>query len=149
MKPGPAEPSAPVVIGWKEYVAFPQWGVRRVRAKIDTGACTSALDVAACEVEDSPSGPVAHLRLALYPRRPQRVKVLSLPVLRFVVVRNSGGVAERRPVVEALLRLGPVEKLIRLTVTRRAGMRYRILLGREALAGDFVVDVRRKYVLAV
>ncbi len=149
MQPGPVPPPTPLLIGRKEYLAFPEWGVRRVRAKVDTGAYTSALDVAACEVEDTPSGPVAQLRLALTPRRPEKAKVLRVPVLRFVVVRNSGGVAERRPVVEALMRLGPVEKRIRLTVTRRAGMRYRILLGREALAGDFVVDVRRKYVYPV
>jgi hypothetical protein len=149
MDPRPVEAPAPLVIGRKEYVAFPEWRVRRIRAKIDTGACTSALDVAACEVEDTPTGPVANLRLALFARRPERVKVLRLPVVRFAVVRNSGGVAERRPVVEALMRLGPVEKRIRLTVTRRAGMRYRILLGRAALAGDFLVDVSRKYVCAL
>ncbi len=74
---------------------------------------------------------------------------MRVPVLRFVVVRNSSGVAERRPVVEALMRLGPVEKRICLTVTRRPGMRCRMLLGREALLGDFVVDVRRKYVYPV
>ena len=56
---------------------------------------------------------------------------------------------ERRPVVEALVRLGPVEKRIRLTVTNRAVMRCRMLLGREALQDDFVVDVRRKYVCSV
>jgi hypothetical protein len=146
MTPRPAGPSSPLIIGWKEYVAFPEWHVRRVRAKIDTGACTSALDVAGCEVEETPAGPIAHLRLTLNRRRPEKVKVLDLPVVRFVIVRNSGGVAERRPVVEALMRLGPVEKRIRLTVARREGMRYRILLGREALAGDFMVDVGRKFV---
>ena len=48
--------------------------------------------------------------------------------------------------VEVLVRLGPVEKRIHLTVTRRTGMRCRMLLGRAALLGDFMVDVRRKYV---
>ncbi len=149
MKSGASEPPPPLLIGWKEYVVFPGWGLRRVRAKIDTGACTSALDVASYEVEETAAGPIAHLRLVLNRQRPDKVKEVRVPVLRSVVVRNSGGVAERRPVVEALLRLGPVEKRIRLTVTRRAGMRFRILLGREALAGDFVVDVRRKYVYPV
>jgi hypothetical protein len=138
----------PLVIGWKEYVAFPEWGVRRLRAKIDTGACSSALDVAEYDVEETAAGPIAHLRLALHRRRPDKVRLLHVPVVRFVVVRNSGGVAERRPVLEVMVRLGAVEKRIRMTVTRRTGMRYRMLLGREALAGDFLVDVRRKYVLS-
>ena len=143
------EPDRPLVIGWKERVAFPEWHVRRVRAKIDTGACTSALDVASCDIEETPTGPVAHLRLAFHRGRPEKFKELRLPVVRFTVVRNSGGTTERRPVVEALMHLGPVEKRIRLTVTRRAGMRYRILLGRAALSGDFVVDVRKKFVCSI
>ncbi len=139
----------PRTIGWKEYVAFPEWGLRRVRAKIDTGACTSALGVAGYELEETPTGPVAVLRLILNRGRPDKVRELRVPVLRFAVVRNSGGVAERRPVVEALIRLGTIEKRIRLTVTHRSLMRCRMLLGREALQGDFVVDVQRKYVCSV
>ena len=146
MTPGDAEPP-PCSIGWKEYVAFPEWGLRRVRAKIDTGACTSALDVASYELEETPTGPFALLRIVINRHRPDKIREVRVPVVRFANVRNSGGVAERRPVVEALVRLGPVEKRIRLTVTHRAVMRCRMLLGREALQGDFVVDVRRKYVL--
>jgi hypothetical protein len=145
----PVVPPSPLPIGWKEYVALPEWGVRRIRAKIDTGACTSALDVAGFEVEDTPAGPVVLMRLVLNRRRPERVRLVRAPVVRFAVVRNSGGAAERRPVVEVLARLGPVERRIRLTVTRRAGMRFRMLLGREALRGAFVVDVGRKYVYPV
>jgi len=73
---------------------------------------------------------------------------VTAPVLRTVIVRNSSGVAEERPVIVAQMRLGLIEKQICLTVTRRRGMRFRILLGREALAGDFVVDARQKYLLA-
>jgi hypothetical protein len=68
--------------------------------------------------------------------------------VRMTVVRNSGGTLEQRPVIEAVVRLGDVEKKIQLTLTCRSGMRCRMLLGRQALAGDFVVDVARKYVLA-
>ena len=59
----------------------------------------------------------------------------------------TSGVCERRPVVETLLRLGPVEKRIRVTLTNRAPLRHRMILGREALNGTFVVDVSRKYLL--
>ena len=145
--PEPGQPPPLLLIGWKEYVVFPEWGLRRVRAKIDTGACTSALDVAGYDIEETPAGAIAHLRLTLNRRLPDKVKLVSAPVVRSVVVRNSGGIAERRPVVEALVRLGPVEKRIHLTLTRRTGMRCRMLLGRAALNGHFVVDVRSKYIL--
>jgi hypothetical protein len=48
--------------------------------------------------------------------------------------------------VAALVRLGPVEKRIRLTIANRAAMRYPMILGREALAGSFLVDVGQTYV---
>jgi hypothetical protein len=51
-----------------------------------------------------------------------------------------------RPVIETLLALGPVRKRIRITLTDRAGMLFRMILGRKALEGDFVVDVARKFV---
>ncbi len=142
----PTEPVA-VLIGRREYLAFPEWGLRRVRAKIDTGAWSSALDVADCTLEEGPAGEMAHLRLVLNPRRPRRVVEVRTPVLRQAVVRHTGGQCEVRPVVEALVRLGPVQKRIRLTVTNRSHMRCRMILGRQALAGSFVVDVSRKYLV--
>jgi hypothetical protein len=62
-------------------------------------------------------------------------------------VRNTGGMWEERPVVETLLRLGPVTRLVRLTVACRTHMIYPVILGRTALAGAFVVDAGRKFVL--
>src|SRR5579871_6942956 len=139
MTPPPA-PGGPIVIGWKEYVDFPAWGVRRVKAKVDTGARTSALDVARFVVEQRDGKLVARMELALNRRRPDRRVEIETPVLRMVVVASSDGVREERPVIEADVRLGPVEKRIRLTVTDRSGMLLPMLLGREALAGSFVVD---------
>ena len=64
-----------------------------------------------------------------------------------VAVKNSAGLSEQRPLIEALVRLGPVAKRIPLTVTNRSGMLFRVILGRRALASDFVVDVGKKYLL--
>ena len=136
----------PLVIGWKEVVALPEWGVPRLRIKVDTGARTSAIDVLGYEVyEANPPGPMVALRLALDPRHLERVTVVRTPLLAMVVVSNSGGQRECRPLVETTLRLGPVTKRVRLTVANRAGMRFRMLLGRQALLGDFLVDVSKTY----
>jgi hypothetical protein len=134
-----------VAVGWKEFVDFPEWGVHRLKAKIDTGARTSALDAAGYEIRETPAGPVVELRLPLSKRHPDRVVVVRAPVVRTVVVSNPGGTREQRPVIETTLRLGPVSKRIQLTVTNRAGMLFRFIVGRKALEGDFVVDVSRKY----
>jgi len=90
---------------------------------------------------------VARLRLALNRRRPEQIVQVEAPVLRMVHVTNTGGFREERPLIEAAIRLGPVEKRIRLTITRREGLRFPMILGREALAGCFVVDAARIYVL--
>jgi hypothetical protein len=147
--PPPAAVPAPLrAIGWKEYVEFPDWGLHRVKAKIDTGARTSALDVVSYELaEAAGAGLVAELRLALDRKHPERLTAVRAPVLRMVVVCNSFGLREVRPLVETALRLGPVTKRVRLTVTNRSGMRFRMILGRKALEGDFVVDVSKKYLL--
>lgn len=138
----------PLVIGWKEYIALPEWGVRRMKAKIDTGARTTALDVHSYELRPTAGGQlIAELRLALDPRRPDLLTVVHAPVLEMVMVSNSGGVREQRPLVETDVVLGPVRKRVLLTVANRAGMLFRMILGRTALEGDFMVDVSRKYLL--
>jgi hypothetical protein len=136
------------LIGRRELVALPDWHISRLRAKVDTGARSSALDVLAYDLWETAEGTMhARLRLALNRNRPDRYRIIETPIVSMVAVRNTGGARELRPLIETTLRLGPVTKRIRLTVTNRAAMRYRMILGREALWGDFVVDVSRKYVL--
>jgi hypothetical protein len=137
-----------LTIGWKEHLQFTEWDLRRIRVKVDTGARTSALDVVRYELtETADGGMMATLLLALDRRHPGRFTRIHTPVLRTVVVSNTSGTREERPVVETAVRIGPVHKRIRITITNRSSMRYRMILGREALAGDFVVDVSRKYLL--
>jgi hypothetical protein len=144
-----ADPRAgPLLIGWREYLGFPDWGIRRVKVKIDTGARTSALDVAGYElIEVDGQAVVAELRLALHRKDPGRLTVVRAPVLGTAVVRNTSGVCEHRPLIETTIRLGPVVKRVRLTVANRSRMRFRMILGRTALGGDFLVDVSKQYLL--
>jgi hypothetical protein len=144
----PVEVPTLLVIGRKEYVAFPDWNVHRLRAKVDTGAFSSALDVAAYDLHRDETGRlIARLSLCLSRRDPSRQRIVFAPVVKMVCVTNSSGIREERPLLETTIRLGSVEKLIRMTVTNRSCMRCRMLLGREALAGSFVVDVSKKYLL--
>ncbi len=144
------EPKAarPLLIGWKEYIDFPDWDLRRIKVKIDTGARTSALGVVSYELRhEADRGLIAELHLALRRRHPEKLAVVQAPVLRMVVVSNSGGMKEQRPLIETRLRLGPVIKTVALTVTNRASMLFPVILGRKALEGDFLVDVSRKYLM--
>src|SRR3954462_3128706 len=107
----------PLLIGWKEYVAFPEWGIERVKVKVDTGARTSAVGAISYELREVEGrGLVARLQLALRRKHSGRLTQVEVPVLRMVVVRNSGGMPEQRPLIETTLQLGPISKRILLTV---------------------------------
>lgn len=138
----------PYRIGWKEYVHFPDWKVGAVKAKIDTGARTSSLHVVGYEMYQN-EGEALMVALQLSPsrRHPERMEVVHVPVVATVVVTDSGGHQELRPVVATTIRLGPVTKQVLVNVTNRASMLFRMLLGRKAIEGDFVVDPSQKYLM--
>lgn len=133
----------PVTLGWRERVDFPEWGLRGVRAKVDTGARTSAIDVAT--IEELPDGT---LRFEVVTRlKPTRKTVwVTAEPARRSVVKPSHGERQERHVCVTRVRIGPHEREIELSLVCRAQMLCRMLLGRTALAGQFVVDPERKYV---
>jgi hypothetical protein len=138
----------PLMIGWKEYVDFVDWGIRHVKIKIDTGARTSALGAHGFELKRTDDGTlIAELRLQLNRKRPEVISTVYAPVLEVIDVRNTGGSLEPRLLIETTLRLGPIVKRVRLTVANRSRMLFPMILGRKALEGDFLVDVGRKYML--
>lgn len=135
------------VIGWKEYVALPELSVPSLKAKIDTGARTSALHVAAIRRLTEEVAGEADLEITLAPdrRRPDELVRARVRQLARIRVTDSGGHTDLRPVIETLLVLGPVAKRIRVTLADRSTMLFRMILGRKAVEGEFVVDVSRKY----
>jgi hypothetical protein len=134
-------------VGWKEYVALPELGVASMKAKIDTGARTSSLHVAAIRRLDGTADGQAEIEVTLAPdrRRPEYLVRARVHQLARIRVTDSGGHTELRPVIETLLILGPVTKRIRVTLADRSNMLFRMILGRKAIEGDFQVDVSRKY----
>jgi hypothetical protein len=143
------EGSGPVRIGWKEYLDLPELGIFRLKAKADTGARTSALHVdSLAVVETLPDGTeIAEIELGTDRHRPERRVTARVALLGRLQVKDSGGHPELRPWIETGIVLGPVRKRIRLTLTNRSGMLFRMILARKALEGDFVVDTSHKYLL--
>lgn len=128
----------PVVIGWTEAVDLPEWGIRGLRAKVDTGARSSALHVE--NIRELPRDQVAFEVVLHRRRRDRRVRVRAR-VSRRGRVRSSNGHLSERLFVRTRLRLGGVEKEIEVSLVGREKMIHRMLLGREALAGPFLIDV--------
>lgn len=134
----------PVVIGWTEFVDLPDWGVRNLRAKVDTGARTSALHVE--NIEELPRGFVRFDVVLHREKRDRRIHVKA-KVSRRGRVRSSSGHQTKRLFVETTLRLGPIEKCVEVSLVDREKMIHRMLLGRAALQGPILVDVDRRMAL--
>ncbi|MGE0621645.1 MAG: ATP-dependent zinc protease [Pseudomonadales bacterium] len=133
------------VIGWREWVALPALGIERIKAKVDSGARTSALHAFAVEVERRQGQ--LWVRFGVHPvqRRSEPVVWSEVPVLDRRVVRDSGGHEEERYVIETAVRIGKELRLVEVTLTDRDNMGFRMLLGRTALRGDYLIDPGRSY----
>ncbi|MGE0791280.1 MAG: ATP-dependent zinc protease [Sandaracinaceae bacterium] len=132
-----------LIIGTAERVDLPEWGVRGLRAKIDTGAKTSALHVDAIE---ELGGSRVRFQVVTGKKRRARPVTVVARVVRRTRVRSSTGIAEERIIVSTRLALGGREQVIEVSLTSRAGMIFRMLLGRAALH-DVLIDPSRRYVL--
>ena len=133
------------VIGWREWVHFPSLGLPPVKAKIDTGARTSSLHAFDVELEERDG--IEHVRFWVHPaQRTRRGECeLVLPLIDRREVRNSGGGAELRPVVEMQVSLFDRPWTIEVTLTRRDVMGFRMLLGRQAVRGRMLIDPGRSF----
>ncbi len=129
------------LVGWSEYVDLPKWGVSGLKAKIDTGARTSALHVE--DIEPVRGGRVRFVVVVHKEKRDRHVRV-EARVVRRSRVRSSSGHYESRYFVATTLRLGGVERKIEVSLVDREKMRFRMLIGRTALAGAFVVDPSKR-----
>ncbi len=140
MAPSPELP----IVGWRERVTFTQWGMRRVRAKIDTGARTSAIDVA--QIEPQADGTIRFEVVArLTPSR--KTKWITAMPVRTSLVKPSHGEAQTRYVCLTTISIGDHEQEIEVSLVCRAGMLCRMLIGRSALSERFLVDSSQTYLL--
>jgi len=136
--------SPPLIIGVTEYVDLPEWRILRLRAKIDTGARSSALHVE--NIRELSSGRV-RFDVRLSRNQTERRVTVEALVARRGRVRTSNGAVETRIFVAVRLRIGPIEREIELSLVDRGRMIFRMLIGRRALANAFLVDPSRRYVL--
>lgn len=134
-----------LTIGWREWISLPQLGIGEIKAKIDTGARSSALhafDLETFEVEGKPK-----VRFKVHPK--QRNTIITVAAEAEVIdrreVRNSGGKAELRPVILTDVELMGRKWAIELTLTNRELMGFRMLLGRQGVRERFVIDAGKSY----
>ena len=133
-----------VVVGWNEFVELPEWGIRKLGAKVDTGAQTSALHVE--NIREIGRGRIS-FEVVVHRTKRDRHFPVTAKISRQARVRSSNGEYDLRYFVKTKFRMGPVEKVIEVSLVDRGKMAHRMLLGRTALRRDFVVDVSRRHLL--
>lgn len=132
----------PMLIGWKETVDLPDWGITHLVAKSDTGARRSSLD--ATEVRQIDDDHV-EFNLMLHRRDRSRFLRVRAPITHIGHVKSSNGLKAERFFVSTHLRIGSHSFSAELSLSNRAGMTCRMLLGRRALEGRFWVDAASRY----
>lgn len=131
-----------ITIGWREWVALPALDLPAVKAKVDTGARTSALHAFDIQALATGADGVQMVEFKVQPlqRNDTLVRLCRAPIVDRRRVTDSGGHGEDRFVISTDLDLGDVHRSIEMTLTERPNMLFRMLLGRTALKGSFRVD---------
>lgn len=132
-------------IGWAEWVTLPDLGLPAIKAKVDTGAKTSALHAFQIEPFGPPDAPRVRFGVRPIPGRPEITVFCSAPVIDWRTVISSNGEREVRCVIETTVSMGGRTWPIELTLANRETMAYRMLLGRQAIRGDMRVDPAISY----
>lgn len=133
------------VMGWREWVTLPELGIPAIKAKIDTGARTSALH--AFKIESFTRNKMDYIRFWIHPLRKKHIElVCEAPVFEKRIVKDSGGHVEERYVIRTPVSIGGRTWDIEITLTDREDMLFRMLLGRSAInSGNFIIDPKASY----
>jgi hypothetical protein len=131
---GTANAEEKITLGAVEDVILLPWGVR-LPARIDTGAAKSSLDARELVIQDG----MAEFKL---PQEFGGVQ-LRLPIIEWEHVRSPDG-RQQRPVVELELCIGSKRIRSKVNLTDRSMVKYPLILGRNFLRKNFVVDVKRR-----
>lgn len=127
------------LLGWREVAHLPELGIEDIKCKIDTGAKTSALH--AFFVEPFIKDGIKMLRFGIHPDQDDTKNeiICETKIFDQRVVTSSNGERDLRYVIKTKIVLGGHSRDIEITLTNRDNMRFRMLIGREAMGDDFIV----------
>lgn len=136
-----------VIIGCQEWCAFPDIQIEHVRAKIDTGAETSALHAQNIHKVILKEGEFVRFLVQPFGIESSTDIQCQAPIKSIRNIKSSNGKKELRYVIETILNIGTLQQKIELTLTDRSLMRFNVLLGRKALLKFAIIDPSKKYIL--
>lgn len=136
-----------VIVGSEEWCAFPELGIPTIKARVDSGAKTSALH--AVNIIPFEKEGEAWVKFDINPIQNNTKAIIhcQAPLVDKRVVKSSSGYREQRYVIKTQIRVGDLDWEVEVTLTNRDSMGFRMLLGREAMSGRILVDPEQKYLL--
>ena len=132
-------------IGWREYLALPELGVDSIKAKVDTGALTSAIH--ATDIQVSTVDGDSWVEFTVLPSQFSDALTTRCraPLVGYRKVPNSGGVQDERAAIATTVAIGDQLRTIELTLASRTNMRFRMLLGRSGIPDGYHVIPGKSY----
>lgn len=136
-----------VILGSEEWCSFPELGIPTIKARVDSGAKTSALH--AINIAPFIKNEANWVRFDINPIQNNLKTVIhcEAPLIDKRIVKSSSGFREQRYVIQTNLQIGDSQWPIEMTLTNRDSMGFRMLLGREAMSGRVLVDPEQQYLL--
>jgi len=137
-----------LLVGWREWIALPEFGVDRLHAKFDSGATMSSLH--AERIEEFSRGKQTWVRFFILGDHDDEETSYhcNAKLIEYRSIRSSNGFIESRPVIETILYIGGFQWPIEVTLSNRQTLECRMLIGRSALAGRCLVDCGRSDLLS-
>jgi hypothetical protein len=132
-------------LGWRECISLPELGVSQIKVKVDTGAKNSSLHVSNINLLKKNSEEWLSFDIHLDQNKITTKRFCMARSMGRRWVTNSGGKREKRFVIETPIRIGDKEWPIIITLSKREQMKFRMLLGRTAITGKYVVDPSRSF----
>ncbi|MEC4005152.1 30S ribosomal protein S6--L-glutamate ligase [Flavobacterium sp. SUN052] len=140
-------PQEKIILGSEEWCSFPELGIPAIKARVDSGAKTSALH--AINIAPFVKEGINWVKFDINPIQNNLKTVIHCEALLIDkrVVKSSSGFREQRYVIQTEIKIGDDIWKIEMTLTNRDSMGFRMLLGREAMSGRILVDPEQKYLL--
>lgn len=137
-----------LVVGWREWASLPDLGISKIKAKVDTGARTSAIH--AYDIESFRQRGRDMVRFKVHPlqRNQKKLVLCTAAVVDERMIRSSSGHTSLRPVIETMIKIGPLSWNIELTLTNRDEMGFRMLLGRQAVRDHLLVHAGKSFLIS-
>jgi len=133
------------IIGWREWVGLPDFGIEAIKVKVDTGARTSSIHASKLRVFERDGEKWVRFNVHPFQRKRDVTVEIEAKIIEYRSVRSSSGKATMRPVISTQVTLLDMTWLVELTLASRDNMGFRMLLGREAFRRRFLVDAGKSY----